>query len=123
MGGSTFNQKSNSLHGIFSSKYNIGRGSSYGKPVDWPEMMKDTSLAGFSMKARDRRNQRTLNRIADSEVKLRAQLRMLRKDITNNVLEQHKTAGNSNLKVKATIGELIDCESSLLEMDKKIDKL
>ena len=25
---------------------------------------------------------------------------MLRKDITNNVLEQHKTAGNSNLKVK-----------------------
>jgi hypothetical protein len=48
---------------------------------------------------------------------------MLRKDITNNVLEQHKTAGNSNLKVKATIGELINCESNLLEMDKKIDKL
>jgi len=55
--------------------------------VDWPELMADTSIASFSMRSRDRRNQRTLNRISDGEVKLRAQLRMLTKDITNNVLE------------------------------------
>ena len=38
-------------------------------------------------------------------------------------MELHKTKGNSTLKVKATIGELQECESSLMEMDKKLNKL
>ena len=69
---SNFHQRSTSLHGIFSSKYVIGRGSPFKQPVDWPELMKDTSIASFSMRSRDRRVQRTLNNITDSEVKLRA---------------------------------------------------
>ena len=49
---------------------------------------------------------------------------MLRKDITNNVLEQHKVGNSSaKLRTKVTVKELVGVEASLQEMDNKLNKL
>ena len=112
------------LHGIFSSKFVVSREGLFDSPMDARTMMADTSLDQFAMNSRDRRNQRTLNSIKDSEKQMHAQLRMLRRDITNNVLEQHRNSGsNAKMKTKVTVRELVGVEEALLDMDEKLDKL
>ena len=86
------------------------------------------SIAAFSMLSRRRRNQVTLDRIEDPKIKLRAHLRRLERDITDNVHEHHKPAQNSVSPDTArqkvvTPSKLLRIEESYKQMSAGLDKI
>lgn len=75
------------------------------------------------MLARDRRNQKTLNSIRNPEVKLTASLRRLSKDITDNILQQHRFSCKNQQKKHITLDELKQCDENFEKMNKRIDEI
>ena len=57
-----------------------------------------SAFASISMLSRHRRNQRALDRIDNQEERLKAELNRLRRDITDNVIGEHKSPFSTGRK-------------------------
>jgi hypothetical protein len=125
----TIDHEAASRHKLLVNKFSTPK-HSIGMPRRASQTFDDynqsTSVAAFSMLSRRRRNQVTLDRIEDPKTKMKAHLRRLERDITDNVHAHHRQGSPSPGQLRrrlVTPSKLLRIEESYKKMGAGLDKI
>ena len=85
-----------------------------------------SALPSMSLLSRHRRNQRALDRIVNQEERLKAELNRLRRDITDNVIGEHRSpfsTGRKKPTKKVSTAALQKMDASYMEISQQLNDI